>query len=34
MFIHIGGMGDEAKLASAVGKVFAKIKETGGGQRP
>ena len=28
MFMHIGGMGDEAKLASAVGKVFAKIKET------
>ena len=31
MFMHIAGMGDEAKLASAVGKVFAKIKETGGG---
>jgi hypothetical protein len=30
MFMHIGGMGDEQKLASAVGKVFAKIKETGG----
>jgi hypothetical protein len=28
MFMHIGGMGDEAKLAGAVGKVFAKIKET------
>jgi hypothetical protein len=28
MFMHIGGMGDEAKLASAVGVVFAKIKET------
>jgi hypothetical protein len=28
MFMHIGGMGDEAKLAEAVGKVFAKIKET------
>src|SRR5437870_261604 len=28
MFMHIGGMGDEEKLASAVGKVFAKIKET------
>jgi hypothetical protein len=31
MFMHIGGMGDEEKLASAVGKVFAKIKETSGG---
>jgi hypothetical protein len=27
MFMHIGGMGDEAKLATAVGKAFAKIKE-------
>jgi hypothetical protein len=26
MFMHIGGMGDEEKLAAAVGKVFAKIK--------
>src|SRR6266513_5372902 len=32
MFMHIGGMGDEAKLAGAVGKVFAKIKETSGGK--
>jgi hypothetical protein len=32
MFMHIGGMGDEAKLATAVGKVFAKIKETTGGK--
>ena len=32
MFMHIGGMGDEAKLAAAVGKVFAKIKDTGGGK--
>src|SRR6059058_5715807 len=32
MFMHVGGMGDEAKLAEAVGKVFAKIKETGGGK--
>jgi hypothetical protein len=32
MFMHIGGMGDEAKLAGAVGKVFAKIKETTGGK--
>jgi len=31
-FMHIGGMGDEEKLASAVGKVFAKIKETSGGK--
>jgi len=30
MFMHIGGMGDEAALATAVGKVFAKIKETSG----
>src|SRR5947209_8664 len=28
MFMHIGGMGDADKLAAAVGKVFAKIKET------
>lgn len=32
MFMHIAGMGDEAKLASAVGKVFAKIKTTSGGK--
>ena len=32
MFMHIGGMGDEAKLAEAVGKVFAKIKQTSGGK--
>jgi hypothetical protein len=32
MFMHIGGMGDESKLAEAVGKVFAKIKETSGGK--
>src|SRR5207249_307932 len=31
MFMHIGGMGETEKLASAVGKVFAKIKETSGG---
>jgi Domain of Unknown Function (DUF1259) len=31
MFMHIGGMGDEKALASAVGKVFAKIKEASGG---
>jgi len=28
MFMHISGMGDTAALATAVGKVFAKIKET------
>jgi hypothetical protein len=32
MFMHIGGTGDEAKLAEAAGKVFAKIKETAGGK--
>jgi Domain of Unknown Function (DUF1259) len=30
MFMHIGGMGDEAKLAGAVGKVFTTIKNTSG----
>src|SRR2546430_5216709 len=30
MFMHIGGVADEAKLATAVGKVFDKIKETSG----
>jgi hypothetical protein len=32
MFMHISGMGDEATLATAVGKVFAKIHETSGGK--
>jgi hypothetical protein len=32
MFMHIGGMGDEARLASAVGKVFAAIDATKGGR--
>ncbi len=32
MFMHIGGMGDENALASAVGKVFAKVKDTSGGR--
>jgi hypothetical protein len=32
MFMHIGGMGDEAKVAGAVGKVFTKIKDTSGGK--
>ncbi len=29
MFMHIGGMGEEAKLAESVGKVFSRIKEPG-----
>src|SRR5207249_2003385 len=32
MFMHIGGMGDQEKLAAAVGKVYAKLKETSGGK--
>ena len=32
MFMHIGGMGDEGKLAAAVGKVFATIRATSGGK--
>ncbi len=32
MFMHIGGRGDESTLATAVGKVFAKIKDTSGGK--
>ena len=32
MFMHIGGMGDEATLATAVGKVFATMGQTGGGR--
>jgi hypothetical protein len=32
MFMHIGGIGQTEKLASAVGKVFTKIKETSGGK--
>ena len=32
MFMHVGGMGDAADLAQAVGKVFAKIGETSGGK--
>jgi hypothetical protein len=30
MFMHVGGMGDEEKLARGVGAVFAKLKETAG----
>src|SRR2546423_3338039 len=29
MFMHIGGMGDEAKLAGAVGKVFEAMRQRG-----
>src|SRR4051812_6061727 len=32
MFMHVGGMGDETALAGAVGKVFARLKETAGGK--
>lgn len=32
MFMHIGGMGDEATLAGAVGKIFAAITTTSGGK--
>jgi len=32
MFMHIAGMGATEQLAAAVGKVFAKIKETSGGK--
>lgn len=30
MFMHVGGSGEADKLAAGIGKVFAKIKETGG----
>jgi hypothetical protein len=32
MFLHIGGMGELDALAGAVGKVFAKIRDTSGGK--
>lgn len=32
MFMHIGGMGETDALATAVGKVFARIRETAGGK--
>jgi hypothetical protein len=32
MFMHIGGAGDGATLAAAVGKVFGKVRETSGGK--
>jgi hypothetical protein len=31
MFMHISGMGDEGRLAQAIGKVYAKVKESLGG---
>ena len=31
-FMHISGMGEQDKLAAAVGKVYAKLKETAGGK--
>jgi hypothetical protein len=34
MFMHVGGMGDQAKLARAIGGVFAAIKDTAGSSRP
>jgi hypothetical protein len=32
MYMHIAGMGDEATLASAVARVWAKLRETSGGK--
>jgi hypothetical protein len=32
MFMHVGGMGDEAQLATGIGAVFSTIKETSGGK--
>ncbi|HSS38865.1 MAG TPA: DUF1259 domain-containing protein [Polyangia bacterium] len=32
MFMHIGGMGEEEKLATGVGAVFTALKETSGGK--
>src|SRR5437588_12936778 len=32
MFMHIGGSGEQDTMASAVGKVYAKLKETSGGK--
>lgn len=32
MFMHIGGMGDAEKLAGAVGRVLARVRETAGGR--
>jgi hypothetical protein len=32
MFMHVGGMGDQKDLASGIGKVFARLKETSGGK--
>ena len=30
VFMHVGGMGDEGRLAAAIGKLFAKVRETSG----
>src|SRR6185312_15453112 len=32
MFMHVGGMGSEDKMAQAIGHVFAALKETAGGK--
>jgi hypothetical protein len=32
MFMHVSGMGDETTLATGVGKVFARLKDTSGGK--
>ncbi|WP_228565082.1 LppY/LpqO family protein, partial [Myxococcus sp. AB036A] len=32
MFMHVGGMGEAGQLADAVGKVFARLRETRGGK--
>jgi hypothetical protein len=32
MFMHVGGMGEESILATAVGQVFARLKATAGGK--
>ena len=32
MFMHVGGMGEEQVLAIAIGRVFARLKETSGGK--
>ncbi|MDD5412320.1 MAG: DUF1259 domain-containing protein [Methylobacter sp.] len=34
MFMHIGGMGNLETLATGVGKVFAKVRETHSGKKP
>jgi hypothetical protein len=32
LFMHVGGAGDEVALATAVGRVFARMRETAGGK--